>query len=69
MRKTSLLGAEDDQPAGWIVRAHGDGDAVTEDDADAIAAHAACELREDLVSSRDLDAKVSARRDLHDISF
>src|SRR5262249_53763024 len=64
-----LLGAKDDQAPGGVVGRDGDGDAVAEDDADAIPAHAPGELRQDAVTAGDLDAKVSARGNLDDVAF
>src|SRR6516162_5640682 len=59
----------DDEAARRVVRRDRDSHAVTEDDADAMAAHLAGELGEDLVAVVELDAKVAAFRDQHDLAI
>ena len=63
------LAAIDHNPAGRIIRGERDGDLVTEDDADAVLAQLAPEVREDLVPVLELDAKIARRQHLDDASL
>src|SRR5262249_32309626 len=69
LRVCTLFRAENDQPARRVVRGDGDRHAVAKDHADAVSAHAARELGEHLVATRNLDAEVAARRDFRDRAF
>jgi hypothetical protein len=64
-----VLPAVDNNPARRIIRGERHGDLVTENDADAVLAELAAEVRQYLVPVLELDAEVSRRQYLDDASL
>jgi hypothetical protein len=57
------------KPRARVVRRDGDGDAVTEHDADAVAAHLAGQLGQHFVTVLQLDAEVATLGDQDDFAL